>query len=473
LIDSVGILPWLDLRINVQVGGITFYRADSVAAILGERAGVLADRLRIYRDAWENNPVNGTVAIHADQVANGGNIPYGELRRATDILMIASVFENDGVLRDTNATTFTLYVQRLGGEARFMATRTRRRNGGFLSGVTTDFVVSRPTAAAKFWAYNRELLEALVASAARPEEEAWKLFESLTWFRRASTDADNIEQVVDFILLLTAVDFLLAHPGIDTAGMDFPRIQALLAQFETIPCCSVKPRNAILERCHIEAVLYVLNQTRNTAVHPRVLPGDLDFAFNQRKDPTFAWVVDRCYMALLVARLIELGTLQADESMRAFVEGVERWVHDPAKDVGLMILEARMQIGINSHLVEAYATKVTAVTRDEAPDATRLEWERNFRLALGDVPAPLEVRLSWLSGGLGVIEIHNPDRVKQLVDYWLIDPADDEPARMAYASLVYLQPDDGSEGLEKTWNAADLRAMQDPRLWIDGDSLPG
>jgi hypothetical protein len=473
MIDSVGILPWLDIRTNIEVGPVTFYRADGVDTLLGERADILIDRLRIYRDAWEGNPVHGAVAIHRDQLANGGHIPYGDLRRATDILMIASIFENDGVLRDCNATTFTLYIQRLGGEGGFMATRARRRNGGFVSGGTTDLVVSRPISAATFWTYNRAILAALVAASQRADDQAWNLFESITWFRRASTDADNIEQVVDFVLLLTAVDHLIAHPATGGAGMDWPRIQALLANFRTIPCCSVKPKDTVLERCQIEAVLYVLNETRNTAVHPRTLKRALEFEFNRRKDPTFAWVVDRSYMALLVARLIELGNLQADDFMRAFVQGIERWIHDPAKEVGLMVLEEKMQIGIRDYVADAYATEVTQVPRDAEPDAIRIDWDRNFRLALGLVAAPFEVHLVWLADGHGVIEIHDPTRLNQLVDYWLVDPADDEPARMAYASMAYFQSEDGTGGLEKTWNEADLRAMQDPRLWIDGDSLPG
>jgi hypothetical protein len=54
-IESVGILPWLDIRETIEVGAITYYRADRVAALLGERAGVVANRLRIYKDAWDGN----------------------------------------------------------------------------------------------------------------------------------------------------------------------------------------------------------------------------------------------------------------------------------------------------------------------------------------------------------------------------------------------------------------------------------
>src|ERR1700735_5447075 len=97
-IDSVGILPWLNIAEPVEVGPITFYPARNVAHLLGERAGVLVDRLRIYRDTLNDIPVHGAVAIHRDQIVNGGHSPYQDLRRATDIFLMAAVYTNDGEL---------------------------------------------------------------------------------------------------------------------------------------------------------------------------------------------------------------------------------------------------------------------------------------------------------------------------------------------------------------------------------------
>jgi hypothetical protein len=162
--------------------------------------------------------VHRAIALHERQLREGGAVPVAAVRQATDILIAASVFENDGgPTADANATTFTLFSQRLGGEIGFMATRARRRYGGFVAGSTTDLQVVRPVYAGSLLHYNREMIDALVAAA--PLKDAWHLFDALGWFRRASTDADNVDGEVDLVLLLTAVDFLLALPGTHRRGL--------------------------------------------------------------------------------------------------------------------------------------------------------------------------------------------------------------------------------------------------------------
>jgi len=108
-IQSIAILPWLDIREPIAIGDVTFYRADSVADILGEKAALLADRLRVYKDGQTGLQSSGAVALHQDQLANGGPAPYAAIRRATDILMMAAMFNNDGELVAQNATTFELF----------------------------------------------------------------------------------------------------------------------------------------------------------------------------------------------------------------------------------------------------------------------------------------------------------------------------------------------------------------------------
>jgi hypothetical protein len=133
-----------------------------------------------------------------------------------------------------------------------------------------------------------------------------------------------------------------------------------------------------------------------------------------------------------------------------------------------------MEIGIRQFFLEGHAAKVARAPHDVAPNAARLEWERNFRIALGAVPEPFSVHVVWLANGHGVIEIHDEkSKANQLVEYWVIDPTDDEPARMAYATMPYFQHDAGAGGANKTWSETDLRAMQEPKLWIDGGTLPG
>lgn len=63
MIESVGILPWLTLKEPMRVGEVTFYPADSAGEMLGERAAILKDRLRIYRDTWDSRPVADTTVV--------------------------------------------------------------------------------------------------------------------------------------------------------------------------------------------------------------------------------------------------------------------------------------------------------------------------------------------------------------------------------------------------------------------------
>jgi hypothetical protein len=467
-IDSVGVLPWLDIRDQVVVGDITFYRAEDALALLGERAEILADRLRIYREAWEGEPVRGTIALHRDQLEGGGDCPPDVLRRAVDILMISALFKNDGELRQQNATTFTVYIQRLGGEAGFMATSTRRRNGGVFMGTSTGLVMTKPLYAEHFSSYSRPIRDALVAAWSVPEDASWRFLDSLEWFRRASTDADNVEPVVDLVLILTGVDFLLAHPGTAGAGLDYARVQALLAPYQKIPCCSV--RSSRVQRCHIEAVLFALNAVRNASVHPRRLADAEMFGFRRVDKPTFAWLADRCFMALMVGRLIELGVLEPTDAMEAFIVGVERWIHDPTKDVGLVIVEAKRDIGLRRVFLEMHDRELAVGCNEGELDPLRSDWERDFFLALGNVEPPWRIALVWLSDGRGVVEIYETGtKGEELREYMLLDPESDSATRWAYAALAFPEGD-SPPGHARELTDEDKRAMQDLGLWIHGGS---
>ena len=115
MIDSVGVLPWLRIEEPIEVGAVTFYPLDAAATLIGDRADLLAERVGIYREKWDETPVHLTIAIHADQLANGGDAVHADLQRATDILLTAALFNNDGGMVQTNATTFSLAGPEDGG----------------------------------------------------------------------------------------------------------------------------------------------------------------------------------------------------------------------------------------------------------------------------------------------------------------------------------------------------------------------
>jgi len=286
----------------VSVGDVTFYPAAEAIALLGDRGPLLADRIQIYRNTWDDRIADSAIALHDRQLHEGGQAPHSELIRARDILLTAAMFENDAPVQYANATTFTLIVQKLGGESGFIATKSRRRNGSVTAGsTTTDLRVPRPAWCGSYNGYNKELLHALVGATAR--EDVWRLFDALEWLRRASTDADDVDRAVDLVLMLTAVDFLLAHPGTRQGPLDQKRIKELLKPFNTLPAQIHKGE----ARTQIQAVFYVLNKTRNAMVHPQPPKPEPPYPFEQRQEFTFDWIADRSFMALLVARLVELG----------------------------------------------------------------------------------------------------------------------------------------------------------------------
>jgi hypothetical protein len=415
-------------------------------------------------------PVYATIAIHRAQETFGGAIPVSELRRAVDIFLTSAIFANDGITREQNSTTFTLYVQSLGGESGFMAVRTRRRNRAYLNGIVTNHTVTKPMHAETFTSYNKDLAAALIA-AAKTGDNAWRLFDALGWFRRPSTDADNVEPEVDLVLLLTAIDFLLAHPATIGASLDQARIRQLLAPYDTVPCCSIRKSHD--ERSYIGAALYSLNGIRNASLHPR----DLDdqqaaFAFQRAETTSFAWVVDRCFMALLVARLIELNVLARSDDLEAFISGVETWLQEPVEDVGLVITKEKLRLGLRRAFCEGYERDVLPNAVVGASDGSRVDWERDFLLCLGNVDSSWQFRVVWLKDGRGVVEVHHRRGDEYcLVEFFGFDPAEDLPARMAYAALTFSEDDAGTVPARDLTDA-DRRAMSNLGVWIGGGSYP-
>jgi hypothetical protein len=466
-VESVGILPWLQIDAPIAVGEIEFYPAAEAAKLLGARGAILLDRLRVYRDTWSDRAVTScTVAVHHAQLTAGGLIPDAALRRAVDILLVAAAFKNDGVSYDANATTFTCYIQRLGGGEGFFAMHVRRRFGGIVTGAQTDIVLHKPVYAGTFSAYSKELLSALILATTAPD--VWRLFDSLKWYRRASTDADNIDLEVDMVLLLTAVDFLLAHPNSPYHGLDQERMAQLLAPFAKIPCCSVIKNR--LERSHIQIVLRSLDQVRNATVHPDVRPGDGEYGFQRDGKVAFALLADRCFMALLIARLIEMKCLANDDYMRAFVEGVERWAYDPSGDLGKIVLEVRMQHALKEKALELREKEIASVGLDVEPNEERKIWSEKFFAALGKIAEPWDVSLLWLKNGSGVLRLQERRASESAVRDYMPFSVSDDPVRMAYAALAWCDPDrlptqDGDE--EEI--AVDTVALQNPLIWLRGD----
>lgn len=465
-IESVAVLPWLSLREPVNVGDVTFYPAECADDVLGSRGEVLTDRLRVYRDTWDSKPVHATFAVHRSQIENGGHAPIKAIRVAADIFLIASMFQNDGGLgNEVNATTFTLFFQGLGGEVGFMATRVRRRYGGLVVGSTTDLQQVQPAYAAPLRDYNRDIIDALLSARGHPD--VWNLFKALEWFRRASTEADNIDYEVDLVLLLTAIDFLLAHPGSRRhGGLDQDRIRSLLSRFELQPCCSV--RTSRVERSEIQTFLFVLDRVRNETLHPEADQEKAEYYGFGRSTVAFAWFADRCFMALLVGRLIELGALAESLDFRAFVAATEEWLFEPKDSLGKMTLDVKLKQAAKSFVLEQRRREAEEIGFLTEIDELRQQWQQDFYLAVEPIPDTFRVELHWLADGIGRIDIYRSATSElEFLDDMSFDPASDEPTRIAWAVRTYFVRNSvAAEGPELT--DADVEAMQDPRKFLGG-----
>ena len=113
--------------------------------------------------------------------------------------------------------------------------------------------------------------------------------------------------------------------------------------------------------------------------------------------PTLAWLADRCYMALLVARLIELSVLSRTDEMEAFIVGVERWIQAPLDDVGMAIVEAKRDLGLRRYFLNLHHRKVGTVPKSDGLDVVRWNWQRDFGLVLGEIQDPWEIEVVWLA----------------------------------------------------------------------------
>ena len=393
---DVGVLPWLPLAAPIRAGPITIYLAEALE-ILGDQGAILADRVSIYRDTWNGKPVNVAVAIHDEQLENGGAINEVDLRHAIDALFIAAVFNNDGQSLAVNGTTLTLMIQRLGGGVGSMALHVRGRNHGMFVSTHTDLVIPRPACAGDFVTYDQSILDAIVAAQKNPN--AYRLTESLRWFRRASTDSNDVDSEVDRVLILTAVDFLLVTDQPPPRGLDFGRISALLSPFRLLECDRIS-RGGVIESCsHIRTALWLLNETRNATVHPGSWSRETRYPFEDQTENRLDWIYDRCFMALLVGKLVELGTLQLSIKARSFVTGVERWLSEPNSQLYMIIVRVEQHLRMG----EASLTVPSDFGPFEVPDRAR--WLCLLDWGLKDLNPTWEVTVALDEDGVGGIVV--------------------------------------------------------------------
>ena len=187
-----------------------------------------------------------------------------------------------------------------------------------------------------------------------------------------------------------------------------------------------------------------------------------------RSNIAFAWSADRCFMALLVARLIELGVLQETGDLSAFVAGVEEWLFEPKDSLGKIMLDVKLKHVVRNYVSVMRDREINEIGRATEIDAFRKRWEQDFFSALDPVPDSFRVELLWLADGRGRVDILRGESGEpEFLDDMVVDPETDEATRTAWAAKSYFSRNSIEEEPEEL-NQADLRAMQDPRVFLGG-----
>jgi hypothetical protein len=175
----------------------------------------------------------------------------------------------------------------------------------------------------------------------------------------------------------------------------------MLAPFQTIDCLFIKNKSGGWERrSFIQAALWLLNQDRNRTLHPRrcVLREKLGFEFNPQLN--LDWVADRCFFALLIARLVELNIVPLAEESRAYVETVECWLADATAESYREVLQrSQVRVEVKPRSFDV----VVRMMKDVDLDRVYPDWEKNFYEALGGrvYDYRFEVNLLWRRKPLG------------------------------------------------------------------------
>jgi hypothetical protein len=342
-----------------------------------------------------------------------------------------------------------------------MALHARGRNHGMFMGTETTIVIPRPTYAGEFHSYDPDILEALMVANGHGDE--WRLFDSIRWFRRASTDSYDVDNEVDRVLLLTAIDYLLVTNNRPPHGLDYDRIEALLSPFDRMECEAAPATARHTSRCHIRCALWVLNETRNDTLHPWPRPRTPSYGFESQTENTLEWIFDRCFMALLVGRLVELGTLSLSVSSRAFVAGVERWLFEATQRFHPIVVRAAQQYRMRAEGL------VTPEGFGPFGRSDRSTWLDRVLWALKGLPDGWDVKIQLNDDGESgtIIAIdttaEKPTGFPTPIDLEL-PPEVEASAILGYAELV--------RSPRAVVDRDELPRIPDLEDWITGDARP-
>lgn len=322
-------MPWLDIQSAISVGRVDVLPLnDAVKAVrpLGRRLRQLTSDLRDQ----SGRRVNPAIALLSGKprIARARITPPGPYIKPIERLFFAATLRNCGcqgkITSNSNATTFQFFYQNLGGQPGFVGHATARRWGVILQGSTVGALKTiRPPYCGKFSALDK-VQNAILAALVRTKDEY--LDKALHFFYRASTDSGDLES--DTVLLDTAFEALLGAPS----------------KYNTKGAVLLKRFNNDLRLFHrknlwsgLLGAIAMLREQRNKIVHPhnrRPIKKQLP----RRKNVPTAAIYERCFIALVLAYLVDTNLLALDESISEIVVGTEVWLRDANDDYCRLLL---------------------------------------------------------------------------------------------------------------------------------------
>jgi hypothetical protein len=250
------------------------------------------------------------------RIARGHIVPPGPFIRPIEKLLFVATLYNclcQGKVRgNANATTFHFFYQGLGGEPGGAAYTTQRRYGRIMGGgAAQSWSTVRPMHCGQFDVLDDvkcTVLQALVKCKDVYVEK------SLHLFYEASKDSGDHE--AELVLLDAAFEALVGAPSKTNA-----KARSLLTAFDSD--LKVFARKNLWSA--ILGAVWMLRDRRNLAVHPYKREAFTWRLPRQKNVPEMA-IYERCYIALMLAYLVDAGVLVRSLDISTLVVGTEVWL---------------------------------------------------------------------------------------------------------------------------------------------------
>jgi hypothetical protein len=132
------------------------------------------------------------------------------------------------------------------------------------------------------------------------------------------------------------------------------------------------------------------------------------------------------------------------------------------------MLDVKVKHAVRSAVSAQREPEIAEVGIATEVDHLRKQWEQDFLTAMRPVPEPFRVQLLWLCDWRARVDVVRATLGSpEFLDDMLIDPKTDEATRIAWAAKSYFARN-SAEQERHNFSEADLRTMQNPRVFLGG-----